>query len=448
MLDRDASATVGSSARAVVVGAGFTGLCAALELAQRGIAVTVLESDDRVGGLAGSFDTNGASLEKFYHHWFTNDTAVSALVDELGLRDRLSTHPTATGMYVRKSMLSLSTPLDVLRFSPLPFADRLRLGWLMVRARAVRDWRELDHLSAREWLIACCGRRVYEVVWEPLLVGKFGRYAEDVSAAWLWCKLRLRGGSRDRAGREMLSYFRGGFAALADAIAARIVASGGDIHLNCVVSAISSDAAGVHVQTSGGEILCDAAVVTTALPIAAELLERAAPPAYVERLRSIEYLANRCLVLRLDRPLSDLYWINVNDPSFPFVGVIEHTNFQDAGTYGGDRIVYLSRYLPVDDPAYTLSDDAYYHDALLHLSRMFADFSPAFVRGYDLWSARYAQPVVVRDYGRRIPPEETPLANVRLCSMAQIYPQDRGTNYAIERGRAIGRRIAGELAPK
>ncbi len=164
-----------------------------------------------------------------------------------------------------------------------------------------------------------------------------------------------------------------------------------------------------------------------------------------ERLRRIRYLSNICLVLRLDRSLSSLYWLNVNDPSFPFVGIIEHTNFEPAGTYGGEHIVYLSRYLPADDPTYAMSDEAYLEYALPYLKMMFPEFARAWLRQYHVWRAEYAQPVVERNYSSMIPGVRAGPDNVFLCTMAQIYPEDRGTNYAIKSGRAIARNLAQNL---
>ena len=205
-----------------MVGAGFSGLAAAYELVQRGFRPIVLEAESEVGGLAAAFQVDGARVERFYHHWFTNDQYVIELLRELGLEDRVLYKPTRTGMYFANQIYRLSTPLDVLRFPALPVSDRIRLGLTVLRARRVRNWREIDHLSAAEWLRRLGGDRAFRVVWEPLLRGKFGPHAEDVSAAWFWSKLRLRGGSRGARGEEQLAYFRGGFASLADELLDRI----------------------------------------------------------------------------------------------------------------------------------------------------------------------------------------------------------------------------------
>ena len=430
----------------VIIGGGFTGLACAYELGRNGFSTTVLERDPEVGGLAGSFLVNGVRLEKFYHHWFTNDQHVMKLVRELGKEDQVILRPTRTGMYYANSFFRLSTPLDLLRFSPLSFTDRIRLGLLALRARRVRDWRSLESLTAAEWLRGLGGDRVYEVVWEPLLRGKFGKVADDVSAVWFWNKLKLRGGSRGKGGEEQLAYYRGGFAALADTLVEAITQQGGEVLTGVSATGLQVDDGRVTaVSTHGGSIAADAVIATPALPVIADLVAPHVTPAYLEQLRRIRYLANICIVLELDRSLSDTYWLNVNDPGFPFVGVIEHTNFEPQESYGGRHIVYLSRYLPEDDELYLMADAEVVEYTLGHLARMFPELDRRWLLDAHVWRARFSQPVVERHYGSMIPDSRTPLDGLYMATMAQIYPEDRGTNYAIREGRKVARLVAKEF---
>jgi protoporphyrinogen oxidase len=424
-----------------IVGAGFTGLAVAWELARAGFDVTVLEAESEIGGLASAFDVGGHKLDRFYHHWFTNDEAVMDLVAELGLQRQVAINPTNTGVYYANNFFKLSTPLDLLRFTPLSLVDRIRLGLLALRARRVRDWQELEGKSAAEWLRELGGESVYRVVWEPLLNGKFGPVAGDISAVWFWNKLKLRGGSRGKGGEERLAYFKGGFVALAEALAARVRELGGQIIVNSAVNRVEPAGQRWSVSGSQGAIEVDQVIVTTALPLVADMVQSWAPEAYLAQLRRIRYLANVCLVLELDRSLSKTYWLNVNDPSFPFVGVIEHTNFESADNYGGRHIVYLSKYLPHTDRLYSMNADEMLAFALPHLQKMFPSLQRQWILRHHLWSARWSQPVVEKHYGALIPPSEGPLPGLHVCSMAQIYPEDRGTNYAIREGRRLGQRL-------
>jgi len=432
----------GADPHVVVIGAGFTGLAAAYQLTSLGMSVTVLEADAEVGGLAGCFEVNGERLEKFYHHWFVTDSHIMQLIRELGGEHNIIHRPTRTGMYFANNLFKLSAPLDVMRFKPLKFVDRMRLAALVLRARAVKDWQQLESLTAQQWLSQIGGNAVYKVVWEPLLRGKFGSHAPEISAVWFWSKLKLRGGSRNRRGNEVLAYHRGGFAALARRLAGEISARGGEIRTGSAAGALVVDGKRVTgVKTARGVIAADAVIATPALPIIADLLRPHVPADYVDQLRKIQYLANVCVVLELDRSLSSTYWLNVNDPGFPFVGVIEHTNFEPAETYGGRHIVYLSKYLPESDPLYTMSDAQVLEYSLPHLQRMFPDFARSWILASHVWRARFAQPVAVRGYRDLIPSAETALEGFYIATMAQIYPEDRGTNYSVREGRAIARRV-------
>jgi protoporphyrinogen oxidase len=387
--------------------------------------------------LAGSFQVADGALEKFYHHWFTSDLYILRLAERLGVAGQIVSRESRTGMYYAHNFFKLSSPGDVLRFTPLNLWNRLRLGFGVLAARRIKNWKRLESQTAEEWLIGLFGQRVYQVVWEPLLIGKFGELAPAVSAVWFWNKLKLRGGSRSKAGAERLAYFRGGFAGLADAVAAQAKRLGAEIRTGTEVTGLSvagGNLTGVH--TTRGIIPARAAILTPPLPIAADLLQAYVSSAYVERLRRIRFLSNVCLVLELDRSLSGLYWLNVNDPSFPFVAIVEHTNLEPASAYGNRHIVYLSKYVPRDTEFYRLPDEDLLDFSLAAIRRMFPEFSRDWILAYHVWRADYSQPIIEKNYGSMIPDMQTPIENVLLATMAQVYPEDRGTNYAVRAGLA------------
>lgn len=427
-----------------IVGGGFTGLTAAYVLAKKGHSVKVIEGDTTPGGLAGTFQfKDGVTLEKFYHHWFNNDVHVPELVNELGMNGDVITLPSRTGMYFNGRMWKLSTPLDLLRFTALSFVDRIRLGLLVFQVRRIKDWRAIEHLSIREWLESLCGKKVYKVVWEPLITSKFSIYAEAVNAVWMWKKLVLRGSTRNDKGGEELAYFKGGFGRLAEAMVKAIRDAGGEVTLGEKVAGVVADGNRISaLKTATGEVAARQFLFTPAFPIIADILDGAVDAGWIERLRRVRYLGNMCLVLRLKRSLSDTYWLNVNDPGFPFVGVIEHTNFDSAENYDRSHIAFLSRYLAVEDPVWAYSDEQYVDFALQHLKRMFPEMDRSWIIEHRVWRAEYAQPVTERGYSQYVPGRETPFSNASIATMAQIYPEDRGTNYAIRDGRAVADSIA------
>lgn len=433
----------------VIVGAGFTGLSAAYELASAGQTVVVLEKEAMVGGLASGFKVGEFTLERFYHHWFTNDVHVMDLIKDIGREEEVVFRPTRTGMYYANTIFRLSTPLDLLKFKALSFPNRIRLGLLALRARAIKDWKSIEHMTARDWLIKLAGREVFRVVWEPLLVGKFGPYADKVGAVWFWKKLVLRGGSRASDGREVLAYYKGGFSELAEALKRKLEEMGVDVRVNAPVTGLDARGGRVTgVRTPNGTIPARAVLLTQALPLIADLVEPHTSREYAGSLRRIDYLANICLVLELDRSLSETYWLNVNDPTFPFVGVIEHTNFEPPESYGGRHIVFLSKYLPESDALYQMADEEVLDFAVPHLQRMFPDFHREWVTAHHVWRARFSQQIAEPNYSRLIPDEQTPIDDLLITTMAQIYPEDRGTNYAIREGRRVARELIRRLGTR
>ncbi len=430
-------------ANVVVIGGGFTGLSAAYELARRGIAVTVFEESDHVGGMGGSFKINGCGVDKFYHHFFRGDEHITGLAREIGLAARLRYARTKTSVYTGKRFYRLSTPLDVLRFRPLSLPDRFRLGMLVLRSRGLVDWRHLESETAEQWLIRQCGKQVYSVVWEPLLRAKFGSFAREVSAVWFWSRITERGGSHDRAGREVLGYIKGGFNAMAEGLGEKIRELGGKVQTGASAEAILIESGCVRgVRTPKGAIDAGAVIATPALPIIAGLLEGRVPQEYVNALRRIRYLANICLVLEMSRPLSDIYWLNINDPDVPFVGIVEQTNLLPVENCAYRHIAYLSKYLERDSEIYNMSAEQLLEFSLPHIRRIFSGFDRSQISGYRVCREAYAQPVIERHYSKLICPTETPVKGLYVATMAQVHPEGRVVNCAIRHGRQAAESVA------
>ncbi len=430
-----------------IIGGGASGLACAYELSclDLSLDIHVWEAQAKLGGLAGSFDTLDFQVEKFYHHIFKRDTAIQQLISEMGLQEDLIWRPAATGSYYASQSYRLSSPLDVLRFYPLPFWDRLRMGFLVLHARTVRDWRQLDDTSVKDYLLRMAGKRVYEVVWEPLLKGKFGPYAEQVSAAWLWCKLVDRGSSRNAEGFEYLGYLKGGMGRLFEQVGQVLLQKGHTIHRGAGVSALQVEGnriTGLH--TSSGLVEATWVVAATQLPDLVRML----PPTeqvYRDALSRIGFLGNVCLVWSLRQTLSEFYWTNVTDPAAPFVGVVEQTNWADPAAFNDRHLVYLSAYVPPGDPRQQMDAAALTELYLPFVQKMFPHFLPDDILDAWVWQAESAQPIVTVGYRHLIPAEDTPLENLFLCTMAQIYPNDRQVSNGIGRARALAKRLATKI---
>ncbi|MEM7367519.1 MAG: NAD(P)/FAD-dependent oxidoreductase [Bacteroidota bacterium] len=431
------------SKRIDIIGGGAGGLACAYTLAKSAepLELHVWEAADHLGGLAGSFSTEGFRVEKFYHHIFKRDVAIQALIEEMGLESALKWQPAGTGSYYFSQPYRLSSPVDLLRFKPLPFWSRLRMGLLVLHARMIRDWQSLDKESVASYIQRIAGKKVYEIVWEPLLKGKFGPYADEVSAAWLWSKLVDRGGSRTAGGFELLGYLQGGMGRLFEAVGSFLTQEGHEIHLHSPVEKLLiQDGQIAGIQTAEGQWKSDAVVVATQLPTFVDLLPDVLAD-YKAQLNRIGFLGNVCLVMTLSRTLSEFYWTNVTDPTAPFVGVVEQTNWASSSEFDDQHLVYLSAYVPPGDHRMDMDAAELSQLYLPHIQKMFPHFKQTDILHRWLWKAPYAQPVVTKGYSDLIPDMRSPIENLYLCTMAQIYPNDRQVSNGIEQGQRVAHMI-------
>ena len=430
-----------------VVGAGVTGLVAAYRLLQRGHSVRIFEAGPQPGGLLQTFELGGERIESFYHHLFTSDGAAIRLLDELGLLKTIAWRTTRMGIFHNDRIYPFTSPWDLMRFRPLlGIRDRIRLGLVALELRRNQDGAGFDEIGALEWLRRHSGGRAANVVWEPLLRGKFGDLADQVSMAWLWSRLRLRFSSRSMLSRrEVLGYQRGSFGVWIDAIVRLIGVLGGTIHTNERIAGITRLDQALEVATQAGSRQSfDAVIVTVSNHAFLEL----APPLggdYADKLRRLTYQDALCLVLSLDRPLSDFYWVNVNDSSVPFLAIVEHTKLAEPERYRGRHIAYLSSYLARDSSLLLLDANALFAHYLPHLKRINPAFDESWVSEHRRFHAADAQPVFTIGAGSRIAGHRTPVRGLYLANMAQIYPQDRGQNHSILLGEKVAAMVVADL---
>ena len=420
-----------------VLGGGALGLTLAYRLALGGERVVVMEREDEAGGLAAGFPVGerGAYLEKFYHHLFQSDAAALALIEELGLGSRLSWDtPNSSLLYQDRAYQLAGTVSSILGITPLPLLDRLRLGAAGAFLKALPSPAILEGQTAAVWLRRWMGKPAYEVVWEPQLRGKFGDYADEIAMPWMWARIHCRTNS--------LGYLRGGFQCLYEALVAAIEAHGGEVRRSTEVKAVKPDGSGaLQVVSSAGEERYDRVVST----LASRVTFKIAPDLPADFRRQYEWGAAygaHCLILALDRPLlKDIYWLSITDRRYPFLAVVEHTNYMPASDYDGLHLVYFGSYLPMDHAIMRESTDEVFSRYLPHIGRLNAEFSPEWIRQKWSFAAPYAQPIVTTDYRRHIPPHETPIPNFYMANMFQVYPQDRGQNYSILLANKLAERL-------
>jgi protoporphyrinogen oxidase len=424
--------------RAAIVGAGAGGLAAAYDLIRAGVEVTVFEASDHVGGLAAGFrDSRWEwSVERYYHHWFASDHGILGLIDELGWRDRVLFPRPVTAVFHAGKFYPLDSAFAVLRFPALPFLDRIRLGMVVAYLKYIARWQPLEHVTADAWMRRWVGDRAYEILWEPLLVGKFGPHYRDVNMAWFWARFKAR--------TPRLGTFVGGFQAFMDDFAAHIQTLGAELKLNTAVDAIAPRPEGGLMVTVGGEQHAfDTCLVTTSPGLLARLAP-ALPESYLSQLLALKSMGAVVLIVALREQLSKqgYYWHNLpKSAGFPFLSLVEHTNFLPPEHFGGDHIVYMGDYLDPDHEYFSLSKEELLERFLPSLKRINPEFEPGWVRASWLFRTAYAQPVPPVDHSRAIPDLQTPVPGLWFASMSQVYPWDRGTNFAVQ----IARQAAGNM---
>jgi len=429
--------------RAVVVGGGISGLTAAYRLASAGWGVEVVEQREEIGGLARSTSLGNGRIECYYHFICGGDAHLLRLADELNLAESLRWAPAPMGHLYNGRLYPFSTAWDLLGFKPLSIIERLRLGLASYKAQRSTKWRPLDAVTAKEWLLHTVGERVYEVLWRPLLEVKFGPYADQVTAAWLWHRLWRVGTSRRSAFRaEVMGYFGGGSETLLGRLADRAACLGAGLNLGTTALALRPSSSGWSVETSRGDLMAQVVIMAVPLPVAAALT-RDALPEYASHLGSVPYLGVVCALVRANHTATPYFWVNVNDPRVRFNGFIEYSNLnRSVGTWGGE-VLYVPVYLPPEDPRFVWSDREWmewFRDGLRGVDEDYAANITAELVTRDV----YAQPVCTRGFAARRPPIKAPTEGLFLVEASQLYPSDRCLSGMIGLASLAARR-AGEL---
>ncbi|GMV34865.1 MAG: hypothetical protein DCC59_07205 [Chloroflexi bacterium] len=419
-----------------ILGAGYGGMAAAWDLKKAGHDVVIYEAADYVGGLASGFKEPhwDWSVEKYYHHWFQSDDAMLGLIRELGLEDKVVFPRPLTVMLHKNKWHPFDSILNALLFPGLGFGlDKLRFGLVGLFLRLTKNWQALEKVTAHEWMTKYAGKKVYERMWEPLLVGKFASYYKDVNMAWLWARMHAR--------TTRLGTFEGGFQKFADLFAEKLREQRVEIRLGVSIQSIEKNQAKLEARSGMGIESYDKVLVTTSPNQMAKLCPQL-PESYLKGLLELKSMGAVVMTLSLKRPLSKegYYWFNVpKGEGYPFLALVEHTNFVSKEHFGGDHIVYAGDYLELGHEYFSLSDEG----LLEKFIPAFEKFNPEFQRDWikKIWVHRtnYAQPVPLVGHSKNIPAIQTPIEGLYFASMSQVYPWDRGTNFAVE----IGRRAAG-----
>ncbi len=416
-----------------IIGAGFTGLTAAYYLSKKGHDITVFEKDDKPGGLAVGYKEKGWlwTLESHYHHWFTNDKSVLALAQELD--HKVIIRQPKTSSFVDGKIYQLDSPISLLKFPKLNFIDRIRTGVAIAFLRYNPFWKPLENFYAIPYLKKVMGETAYKKIWEPLMINKLGKYSREVSLAWFWARVFKR--------TQSLAYPEGGFLSFAQHIEKEVKKNGGRFFYNTEVKNLSSNKSpqiifsisGTQPQTQN----FDKVIVTLPLSLFTKITP-SLPKKYIEKSQKLVSIGAMNLVLRMKKPFlkDNSYWINMCDINSPILAIVEHTNFMNKKNYNNEHLLYLGNYMETSDKRFKLSEKELLKIYDPWLRKINPDYKSSII-DLKLFKAPFAQPIITPRYSKIIPSIKTPLENIHLANIQQVYPWDRGTNYAVELGKKI-----------
>jgi protoporphyrinogen oxidase len=422
-----------------IIGAGYAGLSAAYDLTKAGHTVTIFEAADHTGGLAAGFKEPhwDWSVEKYYHHWFASDQHMLGLIKELGLEQKVLFPRPFTVVFHKDKWYPFDSILKALLYPGLGWGiNKVRFGFVGLFLRLTNNWKSLEKVTVDQWMRKWAGNQVYEQMWEPLVIGKFGeRFAKQVNMAWMWARLKAR--------TTRLGTFQGGFQAFADDFSKILTGMGVRIKLNTPVSSITPTADGKLTLSAGQteQYTYDQVLATTSPALLAKLAPDL-PENYLKSLLELNSMGAVVLTLSLNQQVSTqgYYWYNIpKNAGFPFLAMVEHTNYVSPENFGGDHILYCGDYLDTDHEYFSLSQEELLERFIPAIQRINPDFDQSWIKKVWLHRTKYAQPVPLLNHSKNIPEIQTPLPGLYFASMSQVYPWDRGTNFAVGIGRKAAR---------
>ena len=409
------------------------GLGVAYQLSRLGYAPVVFETDDRVGGMAASFDFGGVSIERYYHFYCLSDQSLFQTLEELDLTESLRWVNTTMGYWYQDRLQSWGTPVSLLQFRGLKLIDKLRYGIHAFVSVRRNSWRALDKIDAATWIRRWTGERTFRALWQNLFEYKFYDEAENVSAAWIWSRIRRLGRSRESLSKEKLGYIQGGTSTLLNEMANSVISRGGSIKLGTPVREIRVRENKVSgIVTDQGIENFDCVVSTVPLPLLPTLAPDL-PQWIIDKIKSIRNIAVVCVIAKLNKSVSKNFWLNTNDDSMDIPGLVEYSNLRPMD----DHIIYVPFYLPLDHPTFLESDDCFVSKVKTYLRRINSEIEDSDFLDVRVSRYKFAQPICSPGFLDKLPPIQLPIDGLWAADTSYYYPEDRGLSESISLGRKI-----------
>ncbi|GMV66425.1 MAG: hypothetical protein AMXMBFR75_22210 [Candidatus Hinthialibacteria bacterium] len=416
-----------------VIGGGMLGLTLALRLRRQGKKVVVFEAARDIGGLASTWQLGPLTWDRHYHVILLSDLSFRAVLADIGLEDEMEWVTTRTGVYAGGKVYSISNALEFLKFPPLGFIDKARLAFTILYGSRITNWKQLEKISVEDWLVRCSGRRTFEKFWLPLLRSKLGENYRKTSAAFIWTTIqRLYAARRTGLKTELFGYVKGGYARILEPFRKKLHEEGVEVITGCPLTRAEKHPGGINLVFADrpAEVF-PKVVVTAAAPLAARLCTDLNADE-LSRLEGVLYQGILCASVLLDRPLGGFYVLNLLDGGLPFTGVIEMSTLVQPGHLGGYHLAYLPKYVPAEDPAFSLSDEEIEKQFKAGLFQIFPGLEEKNIQAFRVSRVRYVCPLSTLACSERVPPVVTSVPGLYLVNSAHILNGTLNVNETVQ----------------
>jgi len=410
------------------------GLACALKLLKSGHSVDIFEADDRVGGMTAHFDFNGLSIERYYHFICMPDQPMFDVLEELNILNKLHWRTTRMGYFYNGKLYDWGNPIALLKFKPLSLIDRLRYGVHMFYCTKIKDWSGLDSQEASEWIQKWIGQRAYDVLWKKLFLLKFHKFTGNLSASWIWARIRRVGTSRKNLFSEQMGYLEGGSETLLKAYENMIIENNGVFHLDTKVKKIIiADDKVKGLMKADGEVLqYDQVISTIPLPFVPDMIDDL-PEHVSNAYKCIDNIGVVCVIIKLKKQLTKNFWLNINDERLDVPGIIEYSNLRDLN----ESVVYVPFYLPRDNTKFQCADQEFIDEATVIIKTVNPSIQDEDI--LDIHASRYgyAQPICPPAFKSTLPPMSGIIDGLIIADTSYYYPEDRSISESVNLGKTL-----------